>query len=56
MPKCVIILFSDGTWFYCREDEIDKWTKSHQWKSDCYKTARVLYADFDKLYLINLEE
>ena len=56
MPKLVTILFNDGTWYNCYEEEIEQWLKHHEWKCDCYKSARIVYQDFDNLHLINLEE
>lgn len=56
MPKLVTILFNDGTWYNCYEEEIEQWLKHHKWKCDCYKSARIVYQDFDNLHSINLEE
>lgn len=37
--KLVLLLFGDGTWNACYENQIDDFIEHHKWKSDIFRRA-----------------
>jgi len=38
----VLILFSDHSWLYCYEDQIEYLYKEHNWKIDSFRYALII--------------